>query len=167
MTSPVTRPFQALLLAPISESTCFFLGALSDMPAVRAFALRNDKFPYGKFPIWKISDMDNFRYWKFPIRIYSEHQFIQNRRAFSLALYRISGYLASRISGTTLYIVYHFRIDVLFPGRSIGYACGARFRPLRRDGSPRGLYHAGTKKIISVADPFHFYMDPDPAPNPT
>ena len=28
-----------MLLSSVSESTCFFLGALSDMPAVRAFAL--------------------------------------------------------------------------------------------------------------------------------
>jgi Niemann-Pick C1 protein len=29
----------SMLLSSLSESTCFFLGALSDMPAVRAFAL--------------------------------------------------------------------------------------------------------------------------------
>jgi Niemann-Pick C1 protein len=29
----------SMLLSSVSESTCFFLGALSDMPAVRAFAL--------------------------------------------------------------------------------------------------------------------------------
>ena len=29
----------SMLLTSVSESTCFFLGALSDMPAVRAFAL--------------------------------------------------------------------------------------------------------------------------------
>ena len=28
-----------MLLSSMAESTCFFLGALSDMPAVRAFAL--------------------------------------------------------------------------------------------------------------------------------
>jgi hypothetical protein len=28
-----------MLLSSVAESTCFFLGALSDMPAVRAFAL--------------------------------------------------------------------------------------------------------------------------------
>ena len=29
----------SMLLSSVAESTCFFLGALSDMPAVRAFAL--------------------------------------------------------------------------------------------------------------------------------
>ena len=29
----------SMLLSSSSEATCFFLGALSDMPAVRAFAL--------------------------------------------------------------------------------------------------------------------------------